>query len=753
MSILGNRVARAEDPRLLTEGGTYVEDVPVDAAWVTFVRSPLAHGRIVSIETADAAAMPGVLGVFTGPDIDLPAFPHVNPAIPAETERPLLARDIVRFAGEPVAAVVALDRYAAADAAEMVWADIDPLPVVIDPHEALRDEVLVHAAVGTNVVWETRSETQADFSDCEVDITIDVVNQRLAAAPLEPRSGLAYWTEDDPPRLVHYSACQGAHLTRDTICRIYSLPPERVRAIVPDMGGGFGAKARTIAEELTLGWLARAVGRAVRWTEHRTENLLSMPHGRGQHQRVRIGGARDGRITAYQLDVVQESGAYPLLGFYLPALTQLMVPGCYDIPNCGFTAVSVATNTMSTTAYRGAGRPEATLAIERAIDAFAAEIDMDPVEIRRRNLAEPFDRPWTTGIGTTYDVGDYPAALDRLLGLVDYEALRAEQAEQRAGPDTGQLMGIGVASYVEVTAGAGPTEFGTVELNDDGSLVARSGATPYGQGHDTTWKMIVADRTGVALDDVRVVHGDTDEVPSGGLTVGSRSVQIAGSALAEAATHLIALARDRAADLLEASPDDVVLDPDTGRFHVAGSPAIDVGWADVARSEGPPLVGESDFVADQPTFPFGAHLAVVDIDVETGGVSLRRLAAVDDAGKLVNPLLVDGQLHGGIAQGIAQALYEEVVYDEVGNLLTSNLADYTVVSAPELPLFELSPQETPTWVNELGAKGAGESGTIGSIPAVINAVHDALAPLGHPAVDPPFTPERIWRAIHAPSSR
>ena len=487
MSILGNRVTRAEDPRLLTEGGTYVEDVAVDAAWVTFVRSTLAHGRIVSVDTAAAATMPGVLGVFTGADIDLPPFPHVNPALPPETQRPLLARDTVRFAGEPVAAVVAVDRYAAADAAELVMLDIDPLPVVVDPHEALRDDVLVHPGVGTNVVWETRSDNQADFSECDVEITIEVVNQRLAATPLEPRSGLAYWTDDDPPRLVHYSACQGAHLTRDTISQVYSLPPERVRAIVPDMGGGFGAKARTIAEELTLGWLARAVGRPVRWTEDRTENLLSMPHGRGQHQRVRLGGTRDGRtLTAYQLDVVQESGAYPLLGFYLPALTQLMVPGCYDIPNCGFTAVSVATNTMSTTAYRGAGRPEATLAVERAVDEFAAEVEMDPVEVRRRNLAAPFDRPWTTGIGTTYDVGDYPRALDRLLAIADYEALRAEQAERRARSEGGHLMGIGVASYVEVTAGAGPSEFGTVELRPDGTLLARLRRHPLrpGSRHD-----------------------------------------------------------------------------------------------------------------------------------------------------------------------------------------------------------------------------------------------------------------------------
>jgi carbon-monoxide dehydrogenase large subunit len=745
-SILGNEVKRVEDPRLLTEGGTYVEDVDVDAAWAAFVRSTVAHGRITSVEVDDARAAPGVLGVFTGADIDLPPFPNVRPGVPSGSERPLLAHDTVRFVGEAVVAVVADNRYLAADAAELVIVDIEPLPAVLDPHQALEDQILVHPAIGTNVFMRIQSDKRADFGGCEVEVTVEQVNQRLSAVPLEPRSGLAFWTDDDPPRLVHYSACQGAHQTRDVLAHLYDLPVERVRAVVPDMGGGFGAKSRSIGEELTLGWLARAVGRPVRFTETRSENLVAMPHGRGQHQRIRLGGTREGRVTTYQLDVVQDAGAYPMMGAYLPVMTQRMTPGCYDIADCGFTSVAVATNTTSTTAYRGAGRPEATLAVERAIDVYAAEIGMDPAEVRRINLIPRFTEPWTTGIGTVYDVGDYPEALRRVLDAADYDGLRAEQAALRADPDSRRLMGIGLGSYVEITATAVPNEEATVELRPDGTLLARSGATPYGQGHDTTWKMILSDRTGVPMDRIAVIHGDTDEVTSGGLTVGSRSVQIAGSALAAAARELVDEARERAADLLEAGLGDVVLDTGTGRFHVLGSPAVSVDW-EVVAAAGSALSGVAEFVAPQPTYPFGAHLAVVDIDSELGEVRVRRMVAVDDAGVLINPLIVDGQVHGGIAQGIAQALYEEIRFDEYGNPLTSNFLDYMIVSAPELPSFELVHQQTPTWVNELGAKGAGESGIVGSIPAVINAVHDALAPLGIGTLDAPLTPEKIWRAI------
>ena len=746
-SILGNRVQRVEDPRMLTIGGTYVEDVAVDAAWVHFVRSEYAHGRILSYEVDDARKFPGVLGVFTGEDVDLPPFPHVQPILKTGSERPLIAKGTVRFVGEPVVAVVAVDRRTAVDAAALVYVDIEPLTAVVDLDDALGDETLVHPDIGTNTYATFASDHQADFSGCEVVLELRVVNQRINGSPIEPRSGLAYWEPGpDGDRLVHYSACQGAHPTRDVLAKIYSLPPERIRAVVPDVGGGFGVKSRTIGEELTLGWLSKQVGRPVRYTETRTEAMQAMPQGRGQTIDVTIGGTRAGRVTAYQLDVKQDAGAYPLMGAYLPMMTQRMTPGVYDIANCGFRGVSLATNKMSVTAYRGAGRPEAALAIERAIDFFAAEIGMDPAQVRSINFIPKFNEPYTTGIGTVYDVGDYSEAMRRVLAAADYDGLRAAQAAQRAAGSR-TLTGIGLAVYVEITSAAAPTEYGSVELMSDGRMRVLTGATPYGQGHVTTWKMIIADRLGVPMDAVDVVHGDTDAVPAGGLTVGSRSVQVAGSSLVIAAAKLADAARDRAANLLEAAVEDVVFDGEAGTFHVAGSPVPAVGWAQIAAAEGQPLVGLSDFKAPQPTFPFGAHLAVVDVDTETGKVTVQRVVAVDDAGTLLNPLIVDGQIHGGIGQGVAQALLEWMQYDEDGNPVTSNFADYPVISAAELPSFELVHMETPTWVNPLGAKGAGESGTIGSIPAVLNAVVDALAPLGVRHLDGPATPQRVWHAI------
>ena len=748
-SILGNRVQRVEDPRMLTVGGTYVEDVPIAAAWVHFVRSEYAHGRILSYDVDDAKKVPGVLGVFTGDDVDLPPFPHVQPILRPGSERPLIAKGAVRFVGEPVVAVVAVDRHTAVDAGAMVYVDIEPLHAVVEVDDALRDETLIHPELGTNTYATFTSDHQADFAGCEVVLELRVVNQRINGSPIEPRSGLAYW-EPDPggDRLVHYSACQGAHPTRDILAKLYDLAPDRVRVVVPDVGGGFGVKSRTIGEELTLGWLSKQVGKPVRYTETRTESMQALPQGRGQRMDLKIGGTRDGRVTAYQVEVVQDAGAYPLMGAYLPTMTQRMVPGVYDIANCGFNAVSVATNKISVTAYRGAGRPEAALAIERAIDYYASEIGMDPAEVRRRNFIPRFLEPYTTGIGTVYDVGDYEEAMRRALDAADYPALRAAQAAQRASGATVQT-GIGIATYVEITSAAAPTEYGAVHLLPDGRMRVLTGATPYGQGHVTTWKMIIADHLGVPMDAVDVVHGDTDEVPSGGLTVGSRSVQVAGSSLVVAARKLADAARERAAHLLEAATEDVVLDSDTGTFHVAGSPVPAVGWAELAKAEGDALVGIGDFKAPQPTFPFGAHVAVVDVDTETGKVVVRRLIAVDDAGTLLNPLIVDGQIHGGIGQGVAQALLEWMQYDEDGNPVTSNFADYPVISSAELPSYELVHMETPTWVNPLGAKGAGESGTIGSIPAVLNAVIDALAPLGVRHLDGPATPQRVWQAMQA----
>ena len=743
--LLGNPVVRREDPAFLSTGGTYVDDVPVEnVAHLVYVRSLMAHAEITGIDVGEARSAPGVLGVFTADDMaELGLAANVLPMFPEAMRRPFVAGDVVRYVGQPIVAIVAESVAAGVDAAELVFVDYEPLPVVIDVEAAARDEVLLFPDHGTNVVNTMASETTADFAECEVVVEERIVNQRLTGAPIEPRSGVAWWTDEG--RLVHYSACQGAHPTRDLLAKMYDLEPEQVRVVVPDVGGGFGSKSRTYPEEAVLGWYARQVERPVKWVETRSENVAAMPQGRGQTQYAKLGGTRDGLITAYQLDVFQDAGSFPIIGAVLGGMTQRMLTGTYELRNVGFTCTTAVTNTVCTTAYRGAGRPEATVAIERMIDRYAAEIGMDPAEVRHKNLVPRFDEPYTTGVGTTYDVGDYPEALRLVLDEIGYDDLRTEQAAQRERGDI-ELLGIGIGCYVEITGGTLTPEFASVTLQTDGTLRVLSGATAFGQGHDTTWAMLVADRLGVELERVSVVQGDTDEVARGGLTVGSRSVQVAGPALATATGQLIDAARDHAASLLEAAADDVVFEPATG-FHVAGTPAVSVGWAEIASSLDTPLTESTDFEPEAPTFPSGAHVAVVEVDRDTGKTRLLRVVAADDAGKLINPLLAEGQVHGGIAQGAAQVLLEEIVYDEYGNLTTSNFMDYLVVSPTELPSFETIHIETPTWVNELGAKGVGESGTIGAIPAVYNAVIDAVSHLGVRHLETPLTPQKVWQAI------
>ena len=577
----------------------------------------------------------------------------------------------------------------------------------------------------------------------------DVLNQRLAAVPLEGRAAAAAWVDD---RLVQWSSTQHAHGVRDALVGVYGLDKAQVRVITPDVGGGFGAKIGCYTEELMLGWLAQRAGRPVRWVETRSENMVALGHGRAQQQRVEIGGRRDGTVEAYRLTVLQDGGAYAEMGSILPYLTRMMAQGTYDIPKIEFNSRSVTTNTTPTVAYRGAGRPEATAAIERAMDLFAAEIEMDPAEVRRKNLIGADAFPFTGQTGTTYDIGDYERALDLVLEHAGYADLRAEQAKRREAGDVVQL-GIGLALYVEVTAG--PTagkEFAKVEIEADGSATIYTGSSAHGQGHHTAFAMLASDELGIPMAQIRVVHGDTDLVAEGEGTMGSRSLQLGGSAVQKASIGVVEKAKQVAADALEANPDDVVLDKATGRFTIAGSPTIGRSWSELAAdatAAGDALQVITDFQASNPTFPFGAHIAVVDVDTDIGKVVLRRLIAVDDAGRILNPLLADGQRHGGIAQGAAQALLEEVRYDDDGNPITSNLADYAAISATELPSFELVAMETPTTINPLGAKGIGESGTIGSTPAVQSAVVDALAHLGVRHIDLPLSPERVWQAIQA----
>ena len=744
MSILGHRVLRREDPALLTTGGTYVDDLDLpDAAFVTYVRATMAHAHLASVDVDEARTMPGVLAVVTAADLDLADLGALMPMYNAAMTRPLLARDTVRFVGEPIVAIVTETRAQGPDAAETVFVDYEPLPALVDPQAATDDEIVLHAEAGTNVVWTLHhSGPEVDFSDCEVVVTQEMVNQRLAPSPIEGRSGAAWW---EGGRLIQYQSCQGAHPVRDAIAEVYGLDQSEVRVVCPDVGGSFGAKAGSTPELLLLGDLSRRVGRPVRWFETRSENMVAMGHGRAQRQVATLGGTRDGRITAYKLTVVQDSGAYPSMGAVLPYMTRMMTTGVYEMGDVEFSAVSVVTNTTPLVAYRGAGRPEAAACLERMIDRYATEIGLDPAEVRRRNLLPADAFPVTTPTGTEYDSGDYAGALDLLLETAGYDELRAEQARRRAAGDP-ILMGIGLAVYVEVTGGG--AEYGEVQLRPDGTVLVKTGSNPYGQGHHTAWAMLVSDRLGIPMERVEVTHGDTDVIPTGSVTGGSRSVQLAGAAVHDASGKLLDVARQRAADLLEAAPDDIVLDRAEGRFHVAGSPSIGLGWEQLAVEGEDPLAGLSDLAEAKATFPFGAHLAVVEIDPELGEVRLVRLLAVDDAGVLLNPMLAEGQVHGGLAQGAAQAIYEEVRYDEDGNPLTATFADYTVISAAELPLFERVVMETPTPLNALGAKGIGESGTIGSTPAVHNAVVDALSHLGVRHLDMPATPEKVWRALN-----
>jgi carbon-monoxide dehydrogenase large subunit len=755
VSILGTRVLRTEDPRFLTTGGVYTEDVVDErlagACHLFFVRSPIAHARITGIDVSAALEAPGVVAVFTGADVaDLPS--RKGPAmINQEMAQRPLATDTVRFVGEPVAVVVTAEPYQGEDAIELVSVDYDPLPAVVGFEAAMAGEVLLFEAAGTNVAAEfgKRGEQQADlFDGCDVVVTRTIANQRVAPAPMETRSAAAVWGEDG--RLTAWIPNQGAQGTRASLARQLGVDAAQIRIITPDVGGAFGAKFGADPEHAVAAWAARELGRPVRWSETRFENLIAMTHGRAQEQTITIGGKRDGTVLAYRLDILQDAGAYPRIGAILPSLTILMAPGPYAIPRAEAFASTVVTNTTPIGAYRGAGRPEATAALERAIDLFAAEIEVDPAQVRRTNLLPPFTEPHQTAFGALYDSGDYVAALDTALTAAGYDELRREQAARRARGDTLQL-GIGLASYVEITGDGDesgpPTENATVEVHPDGTATILTGTSPHGQGHETAWAMLASDELGIPLDKITLKWGDTDLIPQGGGTGGSRSLQQGGAAVQQASQELIEVGRGRAAAELEASPADLIFDVERSAFAVTGDPEASVPLASLAAAER--LLVRSVFSAPGATYPFGTHVAVVEVDTETGKVFLRRVVTVDDAGVVLNPLLAEGQRHGGIAQGAAQAFLEEVVYDADGNPLTASFADYPFLSATEVPSFELADMATPTTYNPLGAKGIGEAGTIGATPAVQNAVIDAVAHLGVRHIDMPTSPQRVWAAVQA----
>ena len=764
MSILGTRVIRTEDPRLLTSGGVYVDDLRepelAGAVRATFVRSPVAHALITGIDASAALEQPGVVAVLTVADMtdmpdQVPPEPEPEGVPPAEGPmplgglwaEPLLAVDRVRFVGEPVALVLTDSTYQGEDAAELVSVDYRAAArggvhrggpgratACSSPRPARTSASRAAARSATN-----RSSTAARSSSRATSST-----SGSPACPWRARSTAAAWVDG---KLTVWASTQNAQIARLIVTAI-GLPPEAIRVVAPDVGGGFGAKIGIDRESIVVAWAAKHTGRPVRWVETRSENLVAMTQGRAQRHHIKIGGSRDGHIKAYRLDVVQDTGAYPRMSGFLPMLTNLMAPGVYDIPAVQAGYKVVVTDATPIAAYRGAGRPEAAATIERAVDWYAAEAGVDPALVRRLNFIKNEQFPFVTKTGAPYDTGDYEGALDKVLAAAGYEELRAEQRRRREAGDTRQL-GIGLASYVEITAADGAAgETAKVEVHDDGTATVYTGSSAHGQGHHTAFAMIVTSELGIPMDKIEVIHGDTDLIPDGIGTYASRSLQLGGSAVHKAAIEVKDEAAKRAAELFEAAESDVVLDAETGTWHIAGDPDKSLSWSQVVSAADQGLiVANVRFTADRPTFPFGTHLSLVEVDVETGKVTLLRHVTADDAGPVLNPILLEGQRHGGIAQGAAQALCEEILYDSDGNPLTSTLADYAAITAAELPSFELLTSETPTPGNPLGVKGIGEAGTIGATPAVHNAVIDAVSHLGVRHIDMPMTPERVWTAI------
>jgi aerobic carbon-monoxide dehydrogenase large subunit len=759
--LVGSPVLRSEDQPLLTGSARYLDDVPCQGALhAVFVRSPIAHALVRSADLDEASAMPGVVGVFVAGDIGGLRMPPVEDT-PEVLARPLIAIDRVRFVGEPVAVVVARTKAHAMDGADAVAIDYEPLAPVIDPEAAMEPGApILFDAHGSNLA--IRVDDVADDPDALEGAAIVVrgrfVNQRVAPVPMETNGALAIaGVGTDQPSVTLWASVQAPHDTRRVVAGVLGLHPAEVRVRTAAVGGGFGGKIPTYPEHVVIAWLAHHLSSAVRWSETRSENMVAMTHGRGQVQHVELGAAEDGRVLGLRVFVIQDIGAYASEAATLPPLTGLMASGPYRIPRIDFHAASVVTTTTPVGAYRGAGRPEATWLLERALDMLAAELSVDPAEIRRRNLIPAAAFPYRTPTGATYDSGDPGRALDVALRAAGYDDLRREQA---ARIDRGEVwrLGIGIASYVEVTGWG--SEFASVEADDQGTITVLTGTSPHGQGHETAWAQIAADTLGVSFDAVTVRHSDTQLIPRGEGTMGSRSLQVGGSAVFRAALALLDKARRLAAHLLEASEGDVRrLD---GRIGIRGVPELSLSWGELAAAGASPsslppgmetgLRAQADFEMEDSTYPFGVHVAVVEVDTVTGKVKFIRHVAVDDCGRRINPMLVEGQIHGGIAQGAGQALYESFVYDELGNPLTASLATYAMPSAADLPAFVTVPLVTPTDRNPLGAKGVGEGGTIGAGPAVQNAVIDALSHLGVRHIDMPLSPDRVWRAIKdAPS--
>ncbi len=750
-SILGTQVRRIEDAALVTGAGGYVANLAVPGTLhVAFVRSPLAHATIERIDTAQAAAAPGVVAVYSAADLELPAH-HGLMMLNPETPRPPLAGERVRFVGEAVTMVVAETPEAAADAADLVDVDYEALPAEVDIEDALRPEACPQfSELGSNLAAGARSPDGAEaLADAELVVRARLENPRVAALPMEGNAIVVDPRGDAEHEIVVWVSTQMPHGFAAQLAGLFGLEREKVRVIAPHVGGAFGAKAGMLAEHTATVGAARALGRPLRWVEDRSENMVSMPHGRGQVAYYELGLTRAGVITGLRVRALADTGAYAWFnGGLLLNMTYVMAPGPYRIPKVGFDAAAVMTNTTPVGAFRGAGRPEAAAHLERIMDLAADELGIDPAELRRRNFYQPGEFPLTTAVGADYDSGDYDRPLREALLLAGYDELRARQARRRESGDP-VALGVGISAYVEITAGGGGSEYGSVRVGDDGTATVSAGTSAHGQGHGTSFAMLASETLGIPVERIRFVQSDTALVPRGGGTGGSRSLQMAGPAVAGAAGEVLQQARAQAARMLEAAVEDVELTSD-GEFGVRGVPGGALSWQQVATGAagaGEELFAGVDAAQSGATYPFGAHVSVVEVDTETGHVRPRAHIAVDDCGRIINPLLVAGHQHGGLAQGIAQALYEEVTFDPDGQPTSASLADYAMPSAVDLMGFTTANTETPTPLNPLGAKGIGESATIGSTPAVQNAVVDALRPFGVRHVNMPCTPQRVWRAI------
>lgn len=751
-SILGAAVKRVEDPRFIRGEGTFVSNMVVDGCLhMVAVRSEVPHADIADIDISDALDMPGVVGVYTADNLHLPPMPPGFRWFPQGMDRPLLAVGRVRFVGDIVAVVVAESASQAADAAGAIWVDYDILPSVGTLEGALADNApLVWPEMETNVVYTyPYPAVEGVLDDGDNVFTYTMHNQRVAAVPLETNNALAMPDGDGIKIWLGSQHIQGS---RNAIAKALGLERDQVHAIVPDMGGGFGAKFPIYPEQKLCAALAMQLQQPVRWQEGRRENLATMYHGRAQGQKIEAAVTNDGVITGIRVTYHQEVGAYPSFGVYLPDWTSKMSSGVYAIGKIEVNTNVVVSNTTPIHAYRGAGRPEATALLERTMDLIAAELDIDPAEIRRRNYIDEF--PYVTAAHHrpyTYDSGDYHRVLDLAVTNAGYDTLRTEQLRRRETGDRKQL-GIGISSYVEVTAPGAGSEWSDIEVHLDGTVTATVGTSSHGQGHATAYAQILSHELGVSVDDVTIVQGDSVRVPQGGGTGGSRSLQMGGSAIRGSGKAIVHKARIIVGEQLEAPPADIVVNGD-GTLGVAGVPGASLSWSEIvaiAIQEEDVDRFEADFEwhQDAPTFPFGTHVCVTEVDTETGEVEVLRMVTVDDAGTVMNPLLVKGQVHGGVAQGIGQALLEGVKYDDDGYLQSGNLTSYLIPSSVDVPSIESTSSETPTPLNPLGAKGIGEAGTIGSTPAVQNAVLDAIRHLGVDHIDMPLTPGRVWEALH-----